>query len=87
MLSGIGPAHDLQKHKVPLVLDLPGVGTHLVDHPVVDLFFKDKLNNSSRHVSPKTVGDAVKFVGSAIQYFTTHRGVLATNVSFPLCGL
>lgn len=33
MLSGIGPADHLRQMEVPLVLDLPGVGKHLVDHP------------------------------------------------------
>ncbi|KAF8896431.1 choline dehydrogenase [Infundibulicybe gibba] len=42
MLSGVGPASHLREHNVPVVHDLPGVGAQLVDHPVVDLFFKDK---------------------------------------------
>jgi choline dehydrogenase len=84
MLSGIGPAQDLHKHQVPLIHDLPGVGTHLIDHPVIDLFFKNKLKNSSKHIKPKTVADVVKFIGSTIQYFATRRGALTTNVSFPL---
>ena len=33
MLSGVGPAAHLQQMEVPTVLDLPGVGKHLVDHP------------------------------------------------------
>ena len=49
-------------------------------------FSKNKLNNSSEHVSVKTVGDAVKFLGSAILYFTAHRGALSTNVSFLAVG-
>ncbi|XP_069937771.1 glucose dehydrogenase [FAD, quinone], partial [Cherax quadricarinatus] len=32
MLSGLGPAQHLQEHGVPVVLDLPGVGTNLQDH-------------------------------------------------------
>jgi choline dehydrogenase len=31
-LSGLGPADLLQKHKIPLILDLPGVGANLQDH-------------------------------------------------------
>jgi len=31
--SGIGPAADLQRAGVPVVLDLPGVGQNLIDHP------------------------------------------------------
>jgi choline dehydrogenase len=34
MLSGIGPAAELRKHAVPVVVDLPGVGENLQDHPM-----------------------------------------------------
>lgn len=33
MLSGLGPADHLRSHGVPVVLDLPGVGANLHDHP------------------------------------------------------
>ena len=32
MLSGVGPADDLRRHRIPVVLDLPGVGGNLQDH-------------------------------------------------------
>jgi choline dehydrogenase len=35
MLSGIGPADQLQAVGIPPVVDLPGVGQHLLDHPFV----------------------------------------------------
>ncbi|KAJ4338020.1 hypothetical protein N0V95_008171 [Ascochyta clinopodiicola] len=31
-LSGIGPAKELEKHSIPVIVDLPGVGTNLQDH-------------------------------------------------------
>lgn len=31
-LSGIGPADELKKHGIPVIVDLPGVGTNLQDH-------------------------------------------------------
>jgi choline dehydrogenase len=31
MLSGIGPADDLAKHNIPVIVDLPGVGKNLQD--------------------------------------------------------
>lgn len=34
MRSGIGPRAELQKHDIPVLLDLPGVGQNLMDHPV-----------------------------------------------------
>ncbi|XP_071552854.1 LOW QUALITY PROTEIN: glucose dehydrogenase [FAD, quinone]-like [Panulirus ornatus] len=33
MLSGVGPAHHLHAHNIPLVAHLPGVGQNLNDHP------------------------------------------------------
>ena len=37
MLSGIGPADELASHGVGIVVDLPGVGAHLLDHPETTL--------------------------------------------------
>lgn len=36
MLSGVGPAEQVRSHSINVVKDLPGVGTHLMDHVVVD---------------------------------------------------
>jgi len=33
LLSGVGPAEQLQRHGIPVVHDLPGVGQNLRDHP------------------------------------------------------
>jgi len=33
MLSGIGPKNELKKINVPTIIDLPGVGKNLADHP------------------------------------------------------
>ena len=35
MLSGIGPADELRKHNIPVLVDLPGVGKNLAEHPLV----------------------------------------------------
>lgn len=35
MLSGVGPASQLNAQGIPLLLDLPGVGQNLRDHPLV----------------------------------------------------
>ncbi len=40
MLSGIGPAAELRKHGIPVVLDAPRVGRDFHDHPNVALFFR-----------------------------------------------
>lgn len=42
MLSGIGPAAELAKHNIPLVVDSPHVGQHLQDHPGVPFVLRVK---------------------------------------------
>ncbi|WP_108397609.1 GMC family oxidoreductase [Devosia submarina] len=37
MLSGIGPADDLRHHGINAVIDAPGVGQNLIDHPEVPI--------------------------------------------------
>lgn len=37
MLSGIGPAEHLAEHGIDCLVDLPGVGSNLVDHPEVPI--------------------------------------------------
>jgi choline dehydrogenase len=39
-LSGIGPGELLQRHGIPVVADLPGVGKNLQDHLALRLIFK-----------------------------------------------
>jgi len=40
MLSGIGPAENLSRLDIPEILDLPGVGQNLRDHPQVPVLFE-----------------------------------------------
>ncbi|XP_068248199.1 glucose dehydrogenase [FAD, quinone]-like isoform X2 [Palaemon carinicauda] len=35
LLSGVGPIKHLREHKIPVVVDLPGVGQNFQDHPSV----------------------------------------------------
>ena len=64
--SGIGPSDELQKLKIPIVADLPGVGANLVDHVLVQgtvFESKDKMpsvigNGSQAHAVWKTTPSA-----------------------------
>jgi choline dehydrogenase len=40
--SGIGPPDELERLGVDRVVDLPGVGTNLLDHPMVDVTFESR---------------------------------------------
>ncbi|MQF98939.1 MAG: mycofactocin system GMC family oxidoreductase MftG [SAR202 cluster bacterium] len=42
MLSGVGPKDHLAEHDIDVVLDSPGVGQNLRDHPIVDVSWETK---------------------------------------------
>ncbi|KAF8969147.1 hypothetical protein BDZ97DRAFT_1915510 [Flammula alnicola] len=79
LLSGIGPAKQLEQFKIPVVQNLEGVGSNLIDHPVVDLYFKNKFDDSPKHIKPNGPIEAFKLVASAVQYFIMRKGPLASN--------
>ncbi|KAG6910847.1 hypothetical protein DXG01_007162 [Tephrocybe rancida] len=79
-LSGVGPAEELKSHGISIVHDLPGVGSNLVDHPVVDLYFKDKHDRSLKYLRPRGFLDVCKIIGVLAQYYIFGQGgPLATN--------
>src|SRR5262249_690501 len=47
MLSGIGPREELERHRIPLHIDLPGVGRNLQDRYEVGIVYKMKENFST----------------------------------------
>ena len=76
MLSGIGPAVELQKHGIPVVHDLPGVGENLQDHidivQVVNAPHLKDLFGVSLSMLPRAI--------KAIFEWRKHRtGMLTTN--------
>ena len=42
MLSGIGPARELSRHGIPVIVDSPHVGQNLIDHPGVPFVLQVK---------------------------------------------
>ena len=44
MLSGIGPAEHLKDHGIEVVIDLPGIGQNLQDHPMAPMVWNTKPN-------------------------------------------
>ncbi|KAH9902635.1 GMC oxidoreductase [Cubamyces lactineus] len=80
MLSGIGPAEHLKTHKIPVVADLPGVGSHLMDHVVVDLNYRDKTASSIGFVKGRTLVQQFKLISALWKYRLTATGPLTSNV-------
>jgi choline dehydrogenase-like flavoprotein len=75
MLSGIGPGDHLRQHGIDVVLDLPGVGRNLSEHPVVYAEFTTRepitFLNSLRYD---------KLVASALRWALAGSGPLASLV-------
>ena len=46
MLSGVGPAEQLQKFGIDVLADVPGVGNNLQDHPCVFTYYTTKQSFS-----------------------------------------
>lgn len=74
LLSGIGPASHLQQFDVPVVVDLPGVGQNLQDHPKVDCLFTS---------SPSIKGD-FSLNGAAYDRYRHDRSGLLSVVRSPV---
>lgn len=73
-LSGIGPVDQLAQLSIPVVAASPAVGT-LVDHPSVDLFFKDDSKLSFQpYAKPSGLGDICKILAQAWKYFVKEEG-------------
>jgi choline dehydrogenase len=53
MLSGIGPAAELTKRRIPVVHDSPGVGENYQDHPVVFMTFEGPKESKEDWVVPR----------------------------------
>ncbi|KAH6678315.1 hypothetical protein B0J14DRAFT_582430 [Halenospora varia] len=62
MLSGIGPSAELQKHSVPVIHDLPGIGQNLQDHTFcgVTLVLKEGYNDRMTYESDEKGKEAAR---------------------------
>ena len=72
MLSGVGPADHLTSMGIDTVVDSPGVGANLSDHPVVPVLWSTP--------QLKTLWDQAG-PGGAVRWQLTHRGPLTSNIA------
>ncbi|EFN79010.1 Neither inactivation nor afterpotential protein G [Harpegnathos saltator] len=72
LISGIGPVGQLEKHKIPIVRDLPGVGRNLFDHLNVPVYVNLRERVSITLVKLQTLPEV-------FNYFAFGTGWLATN--------
>jgi choline dehydrogenase len=72
MLSGIGPAADLREHGIPVVVDSPGVGANLSDHPIVTgMWATPRSRGLWEHAGPRNLA----------RWQLMHSGPLTSNVA------
>ena len=80
MLSGIGPATQLSCHGIPVVLDAPGVGANLIDHPSFGLRLQEKTGTAFNHLKPYNLYTMGLFVRDLLRYELSGTGPIASNV-------
>jgi choline dehydrogenase-like flavoprotein len=84
MLSGIGPAAELSKHGIPLIVDSPHVGQNLIDHPGVPVVLEVKEGYGMEEY---LIRSSAKKEASVSAYRKDHSGPLGSGllelVGFP----
>ena len=71
MLSGVGGADQLGAHGVPVVADLPGVGGHLQDHPVVSFICRSQESITL---------DSAETLGNFLRYLFFRKGPFTSSL-------
>lgn len=87
--SGIGPAEHLHTHGLPVLVDLPGVGANLQDHPTLPVIWTIKDSEDLRHQASdpaaqaewaeRGTGPASSNIGEAGGFFST-TGAAAPDI-------
>ncbi len=92
MLAGIGPAAHLREHGIDVVVDAPGVGANLHDHPLVPTMWP--LRNAaalrdSSYTDPQRTYDLLRrgplsAVGQGVAVVRTASSLSAPDVQMPM---
>jgi choline dehydrogenase len=72
LLSGIGPRDELERHGIPVVHDLPGVGANLQDHLAAGALYESR--------QPVTLYSAESPL-QILRYLLLRKGMLTSNVA------
>lgn len=78
MLSGIGPAAQLQQHGIPVLHHLPGVGQNLHDHVTAVLIYRTQRQDATFGWSLAGFGAMVKGI---FEWRKQRTGLLTSNVA------
>lgn len=74
MVSGIGPANELEEHGIEVVVDLPGVGQNMWDHAFFGPAYRVALPTSTRIAT-----DFLYLTEIVVQYLANRTGPLTTQ--------
>ncbi len=80
MLSGVGPAEHLKFVGVPVVANLPGVGSGLKDHASVDTRYASKYSDTLDYLSPETLKHHAQLTAALLQYKLSGTGPFTSNI-------
>src|ERR1044071_9773797 len=72
LLSGIGPAAELQRFGISVVQDSPEVGKNLQEHPLAPLIFRTR-----REITLKNADS----IGALLRWLLLRRGPLTSNIA------
>src|SRR5438128_1022157 len=84
LLSGVGPAAQLQSVGVPVVHDLPGVGQNLRDHPAASVLYRAKGDKPDVQAPSIQVGLRYTVEGSYVQNDMQLSPTLMTSEHRPI---
>lgn len=75
MLSGIGHAAEIERHGIPVVCDLPGVGENFQDHITASVY-----GVTERPISLLGQNKGLHAMRHGLQYLLSRSGLLTSNV-------
>jgi choline dehydrogenase len=86
MRSGIGPRSELERHGIRVVVDAPGVGANLIDHPRVPIVANLRReavlrSDGTEHTHPSAV---LRYTGSGSKEFNDMQLWLQTLVDWTM---
>lgn len=76
LLSGVGPAEDLSELDIPVVHDMPAVGSNLQDH-----FGLDHTYRSNQPTLNNELHSPIGKLWAGMQYLLARRGPLTRNIN------
>ncbi len=67
LVSGIGPREELDRHGIPVVVDLPAVGKDFSDHPEVAVGWQPR-HDLADYTTSQSMADCLNFTGESSEY-------------------